>query len=329
MAELFWFEKYRPRSFDEVVDLEEVKVRLREFVKGGNMPHLLFYGPPGTGKTTVALVLARELYGEYWRENTLELNASDERGINVIRERVKEFARTAPVGKAPFKLVILDEADNMTSDAQQALRRIMEIYAQNTRFILLANYVSRIIDPIISRCAVFRFSPLPRHLMAERLRHIAEREGVTLKEDTVDVIYELSEGDMRRAINLLQIAAATNKVVDGNAVAAAATAVRPSDIVELFNLALNGDYLKAREKLRELMYIKGVAGVDFIRAFQRELIRMSLDDEVKAEVAELLADVDYRLTQGADEEIQLAYLLARLGAIGKKARPTAPPPKKR
>jgi replication factor C small subunit len=126
MGSVFWFEKYRPRSFDEVVDLEEVKARLMGFVKSGDMPHLLFYGPPGTGKTTMALVLARELYGEYWRENTLELNASDERGINVIRERVKEFARTAPVGKAPFKLVILDEADNMTSDAQQALRRIME-----------------------------------------------------------------------------------------------------------------------------------------------------------------------------------------------------------
>ena len=121
MSELFWFEKYRPRSFEEVVDLEEVKARLREFVKAGNLPHLLFYGPPGTGKTTMALVLARELYGEYWRENTLELNASDERGIGVIRERVKEFARTAPVGKAPFKLVILDEADNMSITAVQNL----------------------------------------------------------------------------------------------------------------------------------------------------------------------------------------------------------------
>jgi replication factor C small subunit len=240
MGSVFWFEKYRPRSFDEVVDLEEVKARLMGFVKSGDMPHLLFYGPPGTGKTTMALVLARELYGEYWRENTLELNASDERGINVIRERVKEFARTAPVGKAPFKLVILDEADNMTSDAQQALRRIMEIYAQNTRFILLANYVSRIIDPIISRCAVFRFSPLPRSLMAERLKYIAEREGITIKEDAIDVIYELSEGDMRKAINLLQVAATTSKVVDGNAVATAAAAVRPSDIVELFNLAFSG-----------------------------------------------------------------------------------------
>ncbi|ABP49619.1 MULTISPECIES: replication factor C small subunit [Pyrobaculum] len=329
MAELFWFEKYRPRSFDEVVDLEEVKARLREFVRGGNMPHLLFYGPPGTGKTTMALVLARELYGEYWRENTLELNASDERGINVIRERVKEFARTAPVGKAPFKLVILDEADNMTSDAQQALRRIMEMYAQNTRFILLANYVSRIIDPIISRCAVFRFSPMPRSLMAERLRHIAKSEGIELRDDAIDLIYEVSEGDMRKAINLLQVAAATSKVVDANAVASATTMIRPADVVELFNLAFNGDVTKAREKLRELMYVKGIAGIDFIRAFQRELIRMPLDDEVKAEIAELLAEVDYRLTQGSDEELQLLYLLSKLGAIGKRARQTPPPSKRR
>jgi len=326
MSELFWFEKYRPRSFEEVVDLEEVKARLKEFVKVGNLPHLLFYGPPGTGKTTMALVLARELYGEYWRENTLELNASDERGIGVIRERVKEFARTAPVGKAPFKLVILDEADNMTSDAQQALRRIMEIYAQNTRFILLANYVSRIIDPIISRCAVFRFSPMPRHLMAERLREIARSEGVELKDDAIDLIYEISEGDMRKAINLLQVAAAVSKVVDANAVASAAAAVRPSDVLELFNLAMGGDLAKARDKLRELMYIKGVAGVDLIRVFQRELIRMQLDDDVKAEVAELLSEVDYRLTQGADEEIQLMYFLTKLGSIGKKIRAA---PKKR
>ncbi|MEM0369624.1 MAG: replication factor C small subunit [Pyrobaculum sp.] len=320
MAELFWFEKYRPRSFDEVVDLEEVKSRLREFLRGGGLPHLLFYGPPGTGKTTMALVLARELYGGHWRENTLELNASDERGITTIRERVKEFARTAPTGKAPYKLVILDEADNMTTDAQQALRRIMEIYAQNTRFILLANYISRIIDPIISRCAVFRFSPLPRHLIAERLKTIAEKEGVVLTTDAIDLIYEFSEGDMRRAINILQVAAAANKKVTADVVASAASIVRPSEIVELFNLALSGEFVKARDKLRELMYLKGVAGVDFIRAFQRELIKMQIDDELKAEVAELLADVDYRLTQGADEEIQLTYFIAKLGALGRRLK---------
>jgi replication factor C small subunit len=327
-SELFWFEKYRPRSLDEVADLEEVKARLRELVRSGSVPHLLFYGPPGTGKTTVALALARELYGSRWRECALELNASDERGINVIRERVKEFARTAPPGGAPFKLVILDEADNMTGDAQQALRRIMEMYAQNARFVLLANYVSRIIDPIISRCAVFRFSPLPRKLMAERLRYIAKSEGVELKDDAIDLIYELSEGDMRRAINLLQVAAAASKIVDAGAVASAAAVIRPAEVAELLNLALAGDLIKARDKLRELMYLKGVAGADIIKMLLRELIKSQLDDDVKAEIAEVLADADYRLTQGADEEIQMTYLLARVGAIGRRVRQTHPLRKK-
>ncbi|MEZ0319923.1 MAG: Replication factor C small subunit, partial [Pyrobaculum sp.] len=195
---------------------------------------------------------------------------------------------------------------------------------QNTRFILLANYVSRIIDPIISRCAVFRFSPMPKSLMAERLRTIANNEGVQLKDDAVDLIYELSEGDMRRAINLLQVAAAVNKVLDANAVASAATTVRPADIVELFNTALMGDVAKARDKLRELMYVKGIAAVDLIKTFQRELVKIQLDDEVKAEIAELLADVDYRLIQGADEEIQMMYFLTRLSALGKKTKATPP-----
>ncbi|AEA13102.1 replication factor C small subunit [Thermoproteus uzoniensis 768-20] len=323
LGELFWFEKYRPRSFEEVVDLEEVKARLKEFVKAGNMPHLLFYGPPGTGKTTMALVLARELYGDAWRENTLELNASDERGINVIRERVKEFARTAPVGKAPFKLVILDEADNMTSDAQQALRRIMEMYANTTRFILLANYVSRIIDPIISRCAVFRFPPMPKELMAKRLAYIAKQEGITVTEDGIDAIYEISQGDMRRAINLLQMAAAASRSVDKESVAAVASAARPSEILDVFNTALSGDVEKAREKLRDLMYMKGIAGVDFLRALQRELPRIQLDDETKVAVAELLSDVDYRLAEGSDEELQLTYMLVKLAAIGSKGKATA------
>ncbi|MFB6490856.1 MAG: replication factor C small subunit [Thermoproteus sp. AZ2] len=328
MSELFWFEKYRPRSFDEVVDLDEVKGRLREFVRAGNMPHLLFYGPPGTGKTTMALVLARELYGEYWREDVLELNASDERGINVIRERVKEFARTAPVGKAPFKLVVLDEADNMTSDAQQALRRIMEMYAATTRFILMANYVSRIIDPIISRCAVFRFPPMPKELMAERLRYIANKEGVKLTDDGIDAIYEIAQGDMRRAINLLQMAAAAEGVVNKDSVAAVASAARPSDVLEVFNAALGGDVEKARERLRDLMYIKGIAGVDFLRALQRELPRLQLDDDAKAAVAELLADVDFRLAEGSDEELQLTYMLVKLAAIGARAKPTPAPRRK-
>ncbi|MFZ8809052.1 MAG: replication factor C small subunit [Pyrobaculum sp.] len=312
MAELFWFEKYRPRSFDEVVDLEEVKIRLREFVKGGNMPHLLFYGPPGTGKTTVALVLARELYGEYWRENTLELNASDERGINVIRERVKEFARTAPVGKAPFKLVILDEADNMTSDAQQALRRIMEIYAQNTRFILLANYVSGIIEPIQSRVVMVRFNPLPKDAVIARLRYIAENEGVKATDDALEAIYEFTQGDMRRAINALQIAAAVNKEVTEEVVAKALGMVSPRLIREALHEAVKGSFGKAATQIYGFVVDGGVGELEIMKQIHREVLRLDVPEYVKPDLAYIIAEAHYATLRGARGLVQIYGALAKI-----------------
>ncbi|MEM4475138.1 MAG: replication factor C small subunit, partial [Fervidicoccaceae archaeon] len=214
-AELFhvlWTEKYRPRTLDEIVDQEETVVRLKKFVREKNAPHMLFAGPPGTGKTTAALAFARDLYGEDYRKYLLELNASDERGIDTIRVKVKEFARTRASGPVPFKLIVLDEADNMTADAQQALRRIMEIFTPTSRFILIANYSSKIIEPIQSRTALFRFTPLRREHVVERLRMIAEREGVSYDERALEAIYEISEGDLRRAINVLQASSALGRV---------------------------------------------------------------------------------------------------------------------
>ena len=210
--EILWVEKYRPRTLDEIVNQREVVERLKRFVKERNMPHLLFAGPAGTGKTTAAHALARDLYGENYRQYLLELNASDERGINVIREKVKEFARSKVPPEIGFKIVLLDEADNMTSDAQQALRRLMELYSATTRFILIANYPSKIIDPIQSRCAFFRFTPLRKEDVLSRLRYIAENEGVEYDEEALESIYEISEGDMRRAINILQAASYLGRV---------------------------------------------------------------------------------------------------------------------
>ncbi|BDR93228.1 ATPase AAA [Vulcanisaeta souniana JCM 11219] len=320
IAELIWVEKYRPSRIDDIIDQEEVKDRVRQFLKAGNMPHMLFYGPPGTGKTTMALAIAHELYGDAWRENVLELNASDERGITTIRERVKEFARTAPMGKAPYKLIILDEADNMTSDAQQALRRMMEMYANITRFILIANYVSRIIDPIQSRCAMFRFSPLPRDAVLGRLRDIASREGVKVTDEALEAIWDISQGDMRRAINTLQAAAATSREITPEVIYKTVGYIEPKDIVDLVNTAFSGDFIKAREKLRALMYEHGVSGTEILRAIQRQILSgaINVPEEAKVEVAEIAADIDYRLTEGSDEEIQLSAFLARLMLVGKK-----------
>jgi len=195
LSELLWAEKYRPKTLDEVINQKEIVERLKKFVAERNIPHMLFAGPPGTGKTTVAHALAHDLYGENYRQYMLELNASDERKIEVIRTKVKEFARSKVVGEVGFKIVLLDEADNMTSDAQQALRRLMELYSANTRFILTANYPSKIIEPIQSRCAVFRFTALKKEDVVPRLQYICQNENLKCRERALEVIYELSEGE--------------------------------------------------------------------------------------------------------------------------------------
>ena len=318
-----WVEKYRPRKLDEIVNQEEIVSRLKEFVKDRNLPHLLFVGPPGTGKTTAALCLAYELYGENWRDNTLELNASDERGIDTIRGRIKDYARTLPLGEIPFKLVILDEADNMTSDAQQALSRTMEMFSRSTRFILIANYASKIIEPIQSRCAIFRFQPLPRDKAIERLKYIASKENVSVTQDGLEAIWEESEGDLRKAINVLQAAAALDTVVNEDVVYKVLGKVAPKEVREMIALAMNGDFIKAREKLRTLMISYGLSGIDILKLIHKEILSprstLDIDPRLRIELIDLIGEINFRLVEGADDEIQLNALLAKMALLGAKA----------
>jgi replication factor C small subunit len=317
--EILWVEKYRPRSLDEIVNQEEIVERLKQFVKGKNMPHLLFAGPPGTGKTTAAHALAHDLFGENYRQYMLELNASDERGINVIREKVKEFARSRTPPGIPFKIILLDEADNMTADAQQALRRLMELYTASTRFILIANYPSKIIDPIQSRCAFFRFTPLKKEDVVERLRYIAENENVDYDLEALETIYEISEGDMRKAINILQAASALGKVTV-EAVFKVVGMARPKEVREMIKAALGGDFTAAREMLRKLMIEYGLSGTDVVKQIHREIFsnELKIPEETRVLIADYLGEIHFRLVEGSDDDIQLSAFLAWLALVGRK-----------
>ena len=321
ISELLWAEKYRPKSLDEIVNQEEIVRRLKKFVEEKNMPHLLFVGPPGTGKTTAAHALAHDLYGENYRQYMLELNASDERGIDTIRTKVKEFARSRTPPNIPFKIVLLDEADNMTADAQQALRRLMEMYTVSTRFILIANFPSKIIEPIQSRCALFRFTPLKKEDVISRLKWICEQEQCKYTPEGLETIYEVSEGDMRRAINILQAAAAIGTVTP-EVVYKVVGLAHPKEVREVITLALEGDFMRARDKLRTLMINYGLSGTDIIKQIHREIFsnEMKIPDEMRVIIADYTGEIQYRLVEGADDEIQLNAFLAWLTLLGQKMR---------
>jgi len=311
-----WAEKYRPKSLDRMINQTDIVERLKSFVEARNIPHCIFAGPPGTGKTTAALCLAHDLYGKGYREHLLELNASDARGINIVRETVKTFARTRSIGEIPFKIMILDEADNMTSDAQQALRRTMERFTETCRFVLIANYSGKIIEPIQSRCAPFRFSYMSKEDQDVYLRRIIEQEKVKILDEGFNAIFEVSGGDLRRATNSLQAAASLGKVIDAETVYSVIGRANPADVKEMIMLAIKSDFIGARKRLREMILKYGVAGSDIIKQIHIEIFRSGLPEQWKVKLAEAIGEIDFRLVQGADEEVQLSALLARLTQAG-------------
>ena len=312
MSEL-WVEKHRPRSVDEIRGQPAVVQRLTIYAKNKQFPHLLFAGPPGTGKTTAAMALTKDVFGGNYRDNLLEMNASDERKLESIRTKVKQFARTSPFGGASFKIIFLDEADALTNDAQGALRRIMEQYAETCRFILSCNYSSKIIEPIQSRCAVFRFRPLADSDVNQQIRHVAKIEKINLAEGASEALTKISQGDLRKAITALQVSSALSTDVTRDLIYETSATAPPESLHQYLMACRDDGFHSARRRLRELLDKYGLAGTDFVNQLHRELYSADfLSEESKLDLTEWMAEVDYRLVEGGGEQIQLDALTARL-----------------
>lgn len=310
-----WTEKYRPKKLDEVAGQKEIVESLKAFVKAKNMPSMLFAGPPGIGKTTCSLALAHELYGDRMAGNFMELNASDERGIDIVRGRIKDFARSVSLGEAPFKLIFLDEGDALTADAQQALRRTMEANSAVTRFIISANYSSRIIEPIQSRCAVFRFMPLNDKDMRKTLEHVAKSEKLKVDDKAYDAMYYVAEGDMRKTLNIMQGCAMHSSHVTEDLVHKISSRAMPKEIKEMLHLAIEGKFQAARENLDKLIITYGLSGEDILYQVYREIGKMEVPEKQRMTLIEIVGEYNFRLIQGANERIQLEALLAKLATV--------------
>jgi replication factor C small subunit len=316
MISEIWTEKYRPTSFSELVGQEEILKRISALTNSLNIPHMLFAGPAGVGKSTMALIVVKELFKENWKENYLELNASDERGINIVREKVKNFARTKSLGKVPFKVIFLDEADALTPEAQQALRRTMENYSGTCRFVFSCNYSSKIIDPIQSRCAIFRFKLLEKKDLEKYLRRIMDVERITMSPEAFEILYEGSEGDCRKAVNLLQSTASIASNITSELISTIISSTKPKDIKIVLDYALSGDFQKSREKLLDIMLKESISGQDIIKAIQKEIWNLPIEPDIKVKLTEKTGESEFRMVEGSDPFIQLQALLASFVLAG-------------
>ncbi|KAE8884375.1 Replication factor C subunit 5 [Phytophthora fragariae] len=305
-----WVEKYRPSSLDDLIAHQEIILTLNRLIDAQKLPHLLFYGPPGTGKTSMIIAAARRLYGKNYGSMVLELNASDDRGIDVVRNQIKEFAGTKKLFSQGVKLIILDEADSMTNDAQFSLRRVIEKYTKNARFCLICNYVSKIIPALQSRCTRFRFAPLDESQVSGRVKHIAQLEKLNMTEDGFKAILRLGQGDMRRILNILQATSMAHDVVDEANVYLCTGNPLPKDIESVTQWLFNENFPTAVRKCAEMQKLKGYATSDILQDVYRFTTELELPPRCRMYLYDELAKLEHRLSNGTTEELQLSSLVA-------------------
>ncbi|EGV63398.1 Subunit of heteropentameric Replication factor C (RF-C) [Yamadazyma tenuis] len=308
-----WVEKYRPETLDEVYGQSEIVDTVRKFVQEGKLPHLLFYGPPGTGKTSTIIALAREIYGPKYKNMVLELNASDDRGIDVVRNQIKDFASTMQIFSKGFKLIILDEADAMTSVAQNALRRIIEKYTKNTRFCILANYSHKLNPALVSRCTRFRFQPIHTDAIRERLKNVVIKEKITIKPDAIESLLTLSQGDMRRALNVLQSCKASldnpDDEIDEEMIYNCIGAPQPKDVETVLDSILKDDWTTAYLTMDKFKRVKGLALIDLLEGFVGILNKYELDKQTKIKILKGLSEVEYGISKGGNDKINSSAII--------------------
>ncbi len=316
-ANIPWIEKYRPKRLDEIIGQSAIVERLKAFVKTKNFPNMIFAGPAGVGKTTAAIAFANELYGDAADSYFLETNASDARGIDVIRGRIKEFAKTMPLQASLVKIAFLDEADALTPEAQHALRRTMEKYSETTRFIFSANYASKIIEPIQSRCVVLRFRPLNEEQVKVYIKRIEKGEGLEIDDKAIEALIYVGEGDLRKITNVLQGAAAMSSKITEKEIYDIASKARPKEITAMLKYAMSGDFEKARSQLDILMLENGMSGEDILLQCYRESINMQVSDEQKLSLVKEIGECNFKIVEGANERIQLEAMLANIALASK------------
>ncbi|CAH8305236.1 unnamed protein product [Eruca vesicaria subsp. sativa] len=307
-----WVEKYRPQSLDDVAAHRDIVDTIDRLTNENKLPHLLLYGPPGTGKTSTILAVARKLYGPKYGNMILELNASDDRGIDVVRQQIQDFASTQSfsLGKSSVKLVLLDEADAMTKDAQFALRRVIEKYTKSTRFALIGNHVNKIIPALQSRCTRFRFAPLDPVHVSQRLKHVIEAEGLDVSESGLAALVRLSNGDMRKAMNILQSTHMASEKITEEEVYLCTGNLLPKDIEQISHWLLNESFAESYKKISEMKTRKGLAIVDIVREVTMFVFKIKMPSHVRVQLINDLADTEYRLSFGCNDKLQLGAIIS-------------------